>query len=405
LALRSAYDDRSFSAQNFYTTFASDTATEQVKTWWNQASITYTKNKVKWNTNIGYKSVSDHYLFNHKSLPNDNKSSVVQALSSADISFTEKTGITTGIQFISKGITSNDRGDHSVYQGAAFVILHQAIGTHLFLDPAMRFDYNERGGFEFVPQLNAAFRGDNYQLRGSIGRTIRDADFTERYNNYNKALVTSGRIGNPDLEAETSISYEAGGDFRISDKIKVSGTWFQRHHEKLIDYIVTPYSEMPRKDNLSPTGTYALAKNFSKVKTTGWETDIQFRQPLGSLQQLTANVGLVWLNSKLDDGSSPGFYLSSHAKFLTNFSVIYSYKWLSLSVNGVYKTRQEQQASSIHAEVSKDYFLVNGKADISFAKHFGAFIQLDNIGDTHYSDLLGSPMPGRWLMGGLRAGF
>jgi iron complex outermembrane receptor protein len=63
------------------------------------------------------------------------------------------------------------------------------------------------------------------------------------------------------------------------------------------------------------------------------------------------------------------------------------------------------KASAIHAEVSKDYFVINGKADVSISKHFGVFIQLDNIGDTKYSDLLGTPMPGRWLMGGIRASF
>ena len=405
IALRSAYDDRSFSAQNFYTTFASDTANERVKTWWNQARVSYSAAKVKWNTNVGYKAVSDHYQFNSKSAANDNKSNVLQALSTVDILFTEKTSITTGLQYIKQGITSNDRGDHSVWKGGAFAILHQAIGSSIFLDPAIRFDYNERGGFELVPQLNAAYRANNFQLRGSIGRTIRDADFTERFNNYNKAFVASGRIGNPDLQAETSLSYELGGDLRLNDKLKVSASWFQRQHEKLIDYITTPYSEMPRKDNLSPTGTYALAKNFSKVKTSGFETDILFRQPISTVQSLNATLGLVWLKSKLDNGETPGFYLSSHAKFLANFSVIYNYKALNLSLNGVYKTRQSQKASAIHAEVSSDYFVINGKADFSFGKHFGVFIQLDNMADVSYSDLLGTPMPGRWLMGGARVNF
>jgi iron complex outermembrane receptor protein len=30
------------------------------------------------------------------------------------------------------------------------------------------------------------------------------------------------------------------------------------------------------------------------------------------------------------------------------------------------------------------------------------FAQADNLFDKTYSDLLGTPMPGRWLMGGIR---
>ena len=103
------------------------------------------------------------------------------------------------------------------------------------------------------------------QLRGSAGKTIRDADFTERYNNYNKPIVTGGSIGDPDLKAERSFSYEAGADYFVTRHIKVAGTFFQRFQKRLIDYVPTPYADMPRKDNLVPGNTYALAKNISEV--------------------------------------------------------------------------------------------------------------------------------------------
>jgi iron complex outermembrane receptor protein len=36
---------------------------------------------------------------------------------------------------------------------------------------------------------------------------------------------------------------------------------------------------------------------------------------------------------------------------------------------------------------------------------FGLFVQVDNVGDVRYSDILGSVMPKRWLMGGVKWGF
>ena len=61
LSLRSAYDSRKFSAQNFYTNFVSDTANEQVKTFWNQLQITHSSNKITFD--VGYKNLKDHYAF------------------------------------------------------------------------------------------------------------------------------------------------------------------------------------------------------------------------------------------------------------------------------------------------------------------------------------------------------
>jgi len=50
--------------------------------------------------------------------------------------------------------------------------------------------------------------------------------------------------------------------------------------------------------------------------------------------------------------------------------------------------------------------LLNAKAEGFIIKQkLSAFVQVDNIFDKEYSDLLGTPMPGRWLMGGLKLSF
>lgn len=403
LSLRSSYDDRKFAAQNFYTSFASDTADESVKTFWNQLQLAYHSQKNSIRLSAGYKELNDRYAFNSASVANQNKSNLFQTLLTDEWKLQPTTTIVSGVQFINKKISSNDRGDHNVNQASAFAILNQQIGERFFASPAVRMDWNERSGWEFVPQVNLSFRSHNFQLRGSAGKTIRDADFTERFNNYNKTFVASGRIGNPDLEAERSFSYEAGADYFAASNLKLSATFFQRYHTKLIDYVNTPYSQMPRKDNLSPTGTYALAKNISKVKTTGVETDIQFSKSLPNQQQLWAVVGFTWLNSESSD-AIPSLYISSHAKYLTNFTVQYQTKWFALSANGLYKDRQPQtSASPAIAKVSKDYFVFNAKAEAYLLKKtLTAFVQADNVFDKKYTDLLGSQMPGRWFMGGIK---
>ncbi len=402
VSFRSAFDRRDFAAQNFYTTFKSDTANEKVTSFWNQVKLNYAKLNHNFSLDIGYKATKDIYKFNTGVSANTNKSNLLQGLAVYKWQAAEKTTLTTGGQWLSKKIKSNDRGNHSLNQAGAFLIVGQRIGDHFNVNPAMRLQQNERSGWEIVPQMNLSYKLPYWQLRGSAGKTIREANFTERFNNYNKPFVASGSIGNPDLEAERSLSYEGGADFFGIKNTKIAATVFRQNFTQLIDYVPTPYNEMPRKTNLSPTGTYALAKNIARVNSTGVETDIQYNKQFDDKQQLWATFGLTWIDSK-SDNVTPSFYVSSHAKFLTNFNLQYVIRWFSISINGLYKERKAQASTPINAALSKDYFLLNLQTQAFVYKNkLSIFAEVDNIFDKQYSDLLGSKMPGRWVMGGFK---
>lgn len=403
LSVRSAYDQRKFAAQNFYTSFVSDTAQETVSTVWNQLMLTKLSANSTFRLQAGYKSLNDSFAFNKASLTNQNKSGMLQVLATQEYRLSEKTTLTPGLQYINKKIRSNDRGNHNISQAAAFLVWNQRLGEKLYVAPAARLEWNERGGWEMVPQVNLSYRTQNLQLRGSAGKTIRDADFTERFNNYNKELVASGRIGNPGLEAERSFSYEAGVDYFVGSSLKVAATFFQRRHKNLIDYVTTPYSQMPRQVNLAPNGSYLLAKNIADVITSGVETDIQFTKQINAYSNLWATLGLTWLNSK-SSNAAPSLYVSSHAKYLMNANVQYRYKRFSLSANGLYKRRQGQAASNpAIAKVSTDYVVVNIKGEATLVKELlRVFVEADNLTDRQYTDILGAQMPGRWFMGGIK---
>lgn len=402
ISYRGAFDKRDFAAQNFYTTFKSDTANEKVSTFWNQLRLGFQKEHHSFSLNVGYKAVKDQYQFNSAGTPNLNKSNLLQGLAIYKWQAGEKTTLTTGAQWVNKQMRSNDRGDHNLNQAGGFVVVDEQIVTHLNISPALRVEWHERNGWQLVPQVNVSYKLPDWQLRGSAGRTTRDADFTERFNNYNKAFVASGSIGNPDLISENSFSYEAGADFYGIKNMRISSTFFQQRFNQLIDYVTTPYAAMPRKVNLSPTGTYALAQNLGKVNTTGFETDIQYSKKFEHDQQLWATLGFTYIDSK-SNNNTPSFYLSSHAKFLTNFNLRYGVKWFSLSLNGIYKQREQQVSAPINAEISKEYFIMNAQAQAFVYKNkLSVFLQADNLFNTQYSDLLGSQMPARWLMGGIK---
>lgn len=405
LSLRTAYDKRDFAAQNFYTTYASDTASEKISSWWNQARLHYQKGNTQMSIDAGYKSLEDEYYFNPSSAPNNNRSHLFQTEATLQQRFTEYTQLIAGFNMQNRDIRSNDRGNHTINTAAPFVSLVQKVGENFMLNPSLRVEFYGALAPEWVPQLTTSYKIRTIQFRASGGKTIRNADFTELYNNYNKALVKSGSIGNPGLVAEKSWTYEAGIDWFCQSKLKVSTSFFQRFHSKLIDWVTTPYADMPRQDNLAAGSVYALAKNVAEVNTTGWETDLTYTQGFANGHTLLLNGGFVWMYSSSSE-INPSFYILSHARFLANAMATYDAGPVSVSFTGIYKVRNPQQASAIDAVITKDYFLLNGRVAYRIiGKALAAFVQIDNIFNRTYSDLLGAPMPGRWLQGGLSFNF
>jgi vitamin B12 transporter len=76
---------------------------------------------------------------------------------------------------------------------------------------------------------------------------------------------------------------------------------------------------------------------------------------------------------------------------------------IGISFNGIYKQRTKQNAAPPIATVRSDYFIVNGKLEaLLLQNRLSLFVEADNIGDVSYTDLLGSKMPARWLMAGIK---
>ncbi len=401
VAYRAAFDQRDFAAQNFYTVFASDTATEKVSGWWHQLEVGRKKGTSAITFRGGYKKATDEYLYNSVSIPNKNISGLWQGLFTWQTQIFAHTDLIGGVHYQQRQIRSNDRGDHTIQQLAPFIAVSHRIGD-LTLHPSLRLDWRESIGSELVPQLNVSYKLENWQLRASAGKTIRDADFTERYNNFNKPVVTGGSIGNPSLKAERSLSYEFGFDWFYSTNWKVSASFFQRNQKDMIDYVPTAYDRMPRKENLVPSGSYALAENIASVKTKGVELDIQYDYRISDHQRISGAAGFTVLDSE-QSGAVPSFYLSSHAKLLTNAYISYRLKRLHVSLNGLYKKREPREASALVTKVSRSYILLNAQAGFDVVpKKLTLYLQADNLTDVVYSDLLGAVMPRRWLMGGVK---
>lgn len=410
ISVRAAMDHRDFNAQNYYTTFLSDTAREKVKSEWLQAQIIGIKGKSTKTLQIAYKHLLDEYRFRPNATANRNETNQLFVQAFRSLKLNKRVIFTFGEQLIYKKIVSNDRGNHNHLHAGFYGILSNHFGKSIHMNETIRLDWDQSYGWIIVPQVHISWSPSIKNVAGSylfnmrlgIGRGIRDADFTERYNNFNKALVTGGSIGNPDLIAERSWNYEAGFDLIPLRGIKISGTAFTRMQDNLIDWVPTKYDLMPRKTNLQVNGNYALASNLASVITKGVELDFEMSMKFGARASMKFMSGLLWLKSVANNEKPLSFYLSSHAKFLWNGNAIFSFGKTSIGLGFVHKTRQILTAPAINATITPDYLIMNAsiyrKLNEAGSK---IFVQADNAFNESYSDLLGSMMPGRWISAGV----
>ena len=400
---RTAYDHRHFNARYFYTTSPFDKSVETTRTWWNQLQIEKIGEKSRTDLNAGYKFNTDEFVFSpdfastntHATQFLNIQLNHLQELSSS-VSFK------VGAQVDRRSIESNDRGNHEDWHAGVY-----AMGVLNPIDPlhvsaSLRLDYDQNYQTEFSPQLNVSYVLPKLVLRASAGRSIRAADYTERYVSRNLKDLTPGRsLGNPDLRAEQSWSQEIGFDVSPTSFWQIKATGFLRQSANLIDYVSTSASSIADNGNLQEDADYFLATNITDVVTRGIEVESWIRTALGDQSSLRWSLGYTLLETSNED-DVVSVYISSHAGHLLTSQAVFATPRVEIGINGLYKVRDARSATAINANLAPSYTLWNARVQLKLTKNIGANLQVHNLLDEQYQDILGSPMPGRWIMGGLR---
>jgi iron complex outermembrane receptor protein len=246
---------------------------------------------------------------------------------------------------------------------------------------------------------------DNLVLRSSLGRSIRQADFTERFTSYKLSNLTPGRnVGNPDLEAESSYNFDLGADVYLSENLQFSNTLFFRQSSNLIDYTLTNSDAISNLTNLQPNSDYLYPNNISESTTWGNEFGLKYTQNIQN-GQIAASLNYTYLNTSTPD-SVVSKYIANHPIHNLNGSLNIRYAGLGLNIGGALITRNAEAVEAINAEIKDQYAILNLKLSYTI-KEFPVSVYVDvrNALDTRYQEILGSQMPGRWIMGGIRWNF
>lgn len=403
LQARTSYDDRDFSARYFYTSSIADKSIEQTQTWWNQLRVAKIGQGSSTDLNLVYKFNTDRFVFS-PDFPSTNQHQTqlwnlnVNHLQQISSDLTLK----AGLQLDNRNIESNDRGNHDDLHAGLYLMGVVQPDAHWNITGSLRLDYDENYDLEFTPQVNFSYVLPQVTLRASAGKSIRAANYTERFVSFNLENLTPGRnLGNPDLAAERSWSEELGFDLRLTDQWQLRATGFLRQSDNLIDYVSTNEADIPNNQNLQADADYFFAQNISAVQTNGVELESWYRKSLGERAWVLWTVGYTYLNTTNEE-EIVSTYISSHARHLLNTNFTLQQKHWEWSINGLYKKRDPRAASSINAALADEYMVWNTRVAYRINQELAFNVMVHNLFDVDYADILGAKMPNRWIMAGLK---
>ncbi|WP_420146658.1 TonB-dependent receptor plug domain-containing protein [Spirosoma sp.] len=409
LAARAAFDRRDFNAQWFYTTSTADQARENTLRNLYQGQLRI-RESARQQTEVQFTHIysTDRYVFNPDPafVPSNHQMQFTLAQINHFMQLNDHWKASVGGQYDNRQIESNDRGNHSTWHGGLYGILTAQTTFGLTATGSLRFDSDQSFGQEWVPQLNLSYSPlAKLVLRGSVGKSIRAADFTERYTSNNlPGPLSSGRnIGLPNLQAERALNAELGADWMPTSGVTVKATGFLRNGTNLIDYVSLSGEEVIRQTGLSNVATdrtYRLAQNLFRVETRGVEVELWVKQHLGAKIMLDFMGGYTHLNTASPVASQ---YLANFARHQLNSSLILTSGRFNISLTGQYKVRNQAAAEAINRRLTTDYKVIHAKAEYALIpRQLYVTAQIQNLFNEQYADLLGAQMPGRWAMGGLR---
>ena len=409
LAARASLDRRDYNAQYFYTTNAADQARETTNRDWYQAQVRYQHHeRARTEAQLSTSRSTDYYVFMPTSVASDHLTHYTNLLLSHQQQFSDRVRATLGGQADRRAVQSNDRGNHAQWHYAAFGVVAVTPTAGLALTGGLRLDHDQSYGTELVPQLNVSQQlGETVTLRGAVGRAIRAPDFTERYNSYARpGIVPNGfNVGNPGLQAERTMNYEVGADYRPWPGITAKATYFLRKGNNQIDYVPVAGArviEATGLRNIDAARTYRFAQNLFDVTTQGLETELSAAHQFTPTTRFEGGLGYTYVRVTNAENIASQ-YLANIARHVVSGTVSLSTKRVNGSLSGLWKQRDRAAAASINRTLNPEYTVFNARLEVALLpQRLWLTGQVQNLFNEQYADLLGAQMPGRWLMGGLR---
>jgi len=368
-AVMLAMSDRAYGAAGFYGDYPS---WERTKGWF--AAMTQQLG-AKTQAAVAYRRHSDEFVL-YRATPsvyeNNHIDSSWQGIVRRHDAFGKlRLSLDSGLDFNFDQIASNNLGHHGRNRGAGYLNAAVRTTAHGGATIGLREEIFSGGANAFVPSFSAyQYLGQNVKLRGAISRGFRVPTYNDLY------YSDPANLGNPNLVPESAWSYEGGVDWYPSAKWAISATGFTSSQSNVIDYVRS-----------SPSAKYQ-AENLTHVQLSGFEFATDWRPRAG--QQV--RVALTTLTGARDA--------------LNGLQSKYVFNYPSENVSVEYNAQLRcgltlRERVRVVDRIARNLYPVVDSSLAYERWRVHPYLQMTNLNDASYQEVVGVPNPGRAFAGGV----
>jgi iron complex outermembrane receptor protein len=369
-----ATDDRTFGANLFYGPYNS---WERTKGWF--AALTQQINGHD-SADVSYRRHTDEFVL-FRNDPAAYENNHIDQSYQGDVrdrrELVKNVSLATGIEVTTDQIDSTNLGDHGRNNGAGYAQLEWRVPGRGSIAAGLREEIFSGGRVQSSPMVQGTLElKHSVKLRASVGHGFRLPTFLDLY--YSDPTT----VGNANLQPESVWNYEGGADWYPTGDIALSVTGFTSVQHNTIDYT-----------RAAPTDKW-MATNLGSLQFTGVEASAQWR--INSAQTLR----LSWTYLNGTQSALNGL----ESEYVFNYAVNNGRaEWTWRMKHGV--TLQSrlgvlERYTQAPAPPQAPYAVW----DVSAARQVGRwhpYLQMSNLANTSYQEIMNVPMPGRSFVGGL----
>ncbi len=252
-------------------------------------------------------------------------------------------------------------------------------GTRLHVSASTRRDHNNEFKNADSWRITSAFKLDEITLYGSLGESVKNPTFTERFGFF------TNFIGNPDLNPETSYQWEIGVRSSLMDEsLDLAATYFNANLKDEINGFVYNFA----------TGGFTSANIEGESDRSGFELEMEYKS--GGPWDLRATYTYLDANQQSAAGKVSEVRRPEHSG-----SLAFNYRWSHSGINLVISHTGKQTDDffppfpPFQERVVLDAFtLVSASGYYEFSDNVTLMARLENVSDESYEQVFGYSSPG-----------
>ena len=282
-----------------------------------------------------------------------------------------------GLEEDADQINSTNLGQHGRNRGAGYADfeLHgESWGT---ISAGLREEVFGGGPVVTTPTVaGSAWLKRKVKLRASVESGFRQPTYTDLY--YSDPTT----LGNPNLKPESSWNYEGGADWYASERLTLTLTAFHSSLANAIDYV------RPYPTTMTPSPLWQ-AENLNGVTFNGLESAMDWRPIAGQ----SFRLGLTTLQG------SQSALNGLQSEYVFNYPIQNAVaEWVGRWKSGLLLRQRVRVVNRVDRGVSPIW----DASAVYEGKRVEPYLQLTNLSNTDYQEIVGVQMPTRAIVAGVQ---